>query len=174
MPELDLQEYEWNVEVRQLRIEDFDALLEMQARCFPGMLSWERDQIESQLAIFPEGQIVIEIDGKLAASSSSLMLQYESGIAWHDWKKIADGGFIRNHNKNGDTLYGIEIMVDAEYRGMNWPADFTTPASSFAASAISTASSSVVGSQATVNIRTICLPASTLSRLFKRHCMIRC
>ncbi|MEW5800416.1 MAG: bifunctional GNAT family N-acetyltransferase/carbon-nitrogen hydrolase family protein, partial [Bacteroidota bacterium] len=37
---------------------------------------------------------------------------------WHSWKEIADNGFIRNHNPAGNTLYGIEIMVDPEYRGM--------------------------------------------------------
>jgi ribosomal protein S18 acetylase RimI-like enzyme len=101
-----------------LGIDDIDDLIAMQARCFPGLVGWSRDQIESQISLFPEGQIVIEIDGKLAASSSSVMLQYEQGIAWHDWKNIADGGYIRNHNPKGDTLYGIEIMVDAEFRGM--------------------------------------------------------
>ena len=33
-------------------------------------------------------------------------------------KSVADGGFIRNHHRQGDTLYGIEIMVDPEFRGM--------------------------------------------------------
>ena len=114
----DLQEYEWNVKVRNLTIEDFDALLAMQERCFPGMVPWSKDQIESQLSIFPEGQIVIEIDGALAASSSCLLLKYDTDTAWHDWKRIADNGFIRNHDPRGDTLYGIEIMVDSDYRGM--------------------------------------------------------
>lgn len=77
--QLDLQDFEWNVQIRPLRIGDFDDLIRMQERCFPGMSPWGRDQIESQIAIFPEGQIVIEIDGKLAASSSSLIMQYESG-----------------------------------------------------------------------------------------------
>src|SRR5690606_31827 len=35
------------------------------------------------------------------------------------WGRIADSGFIRNHEPEGDTLYGIEIMVDPEYRGMH-------------------------------------------------------
>lgn len=116
--QLDLTEYEWEVKIRPMRIEDFDALVAMQMRCFPGMLPWGREQIESQLQVFPEGQLVVEIDGKLAASSSSLILRYDSKIAWHDWKQVADGGMIRNHNPRGDTLYGIEIMVDPEYRGM--------------------------------------------------------
>ena len=82
------------------------------------METWERSQIESQIQKFPEGQLVIEIDGKVAASSTSLMLSFDSNLEWHDWKKIADGGYIRNHDPKGDTLYGIEIMVHPDFRGM--------------------------------------------------------
>jgi predicted amidohydrolase len=115
---LDLKEFEWKTVVRPVRIEDYDALVAMQLKCFPGMHPWGRDQIESQLNRFPEGQICVEIDGQLAASSSSLILDFDPALAWHDWKSIADGGYIRNHKPKGDTLYGIEIMVDPEYRGM--------------------------------------------------------
>lgn len=118
MEPIDLTEYEWNIKVRRLTMEDFDDLLEMQMRCFPGMQPWKRDQIESQLKHFPEGQICIEIDGKLAASSCSLILEYDPDMAWHDWKKVADNGYIRNHDPKGNALYGIEIMVDPEFRGM--------------------------------------------------------
>jgi predicted amidohydrolase/ribosomal protein S18 acetylase RimI-like enzyme len=117
-PKIDLAEYEWRIEVRRLRIEDFDALIAMQEQCFPGMKPWTRDQIQCQIATFPEGQLCVEVEGKLAASSSSLILEYDPNLAWHNWKAIADGGYIRNHNPRGDTLYGIEIMVDPEFRGM--------------------------------------------------------
>lgn len=115
---LDLKKYEWNLVVRNLTIDDFDALIELQKHCFPNMQPWERAQIESQLNLFPEGQFVVECDGQVVASCSSLILRYDEQLEWHNWKKIADGGYIRNHNPSGDTLYGIEIMVDPEYRGM--------------------------------------------------------
>ncbi len=115
---LDLKEYEWKIEVRQLTLDDYDDLVAMQKLCFPGMQTWGRDQIESQLAIFPEGQLAVEIDGRLAASSSSLVVDYDPSLEWHDWGKIADHGYIRNHNRKGDTLYGIEIMVHPDFRGM--------------------------------------------------------
>ncbi len=115
---IDLEQHKWDVVVRPLRIDDFDDIVAMQERCFPGMQCWGRDQIESQLDVFPEGQLCVEIDGKLAASSSSLLLKYDASLKWYDWKAIADGGYIRNHEPKGDTLYGIEIMVDPEYRGM--------------------------------------------------------
>ena len=81
------------------------------------MEPWGRDQIESQLKHFPEGQIVVECDGRVVANSSSLMLDYEDELEWCNWKKISDAGYIRNHQPTGDTLYGIEIMVDPDYRG---------------------------------------------------------
>ncbi len=118
MEPLDLDDFAWKLQVRQLTIDDFAVLVEMQQKCFPGMYPWSREQIESQLAIFPQGQLCVECDGKLVASSSSLILDYDPKQSWHDWKAVADGGFIRNHNAKGDTLYGIEIMVDPEYRGL--------------------------------------------------------
>lgn len=118
MEPLDLKEFEWKIVVRPVTMDDYDALVAMQQRCFPGMKPWSREQIESQLSIFPEGQLCIEIDGQLAASSSSLIVDYDPSLEWHNWHAISDHGYIRNHKPKGDTLYGIEIMVDPEFRGM--------------------------------------------------------
>ncbi len=117
-PVIDLTEFETHVSVRPMRIEDFDHLVAMQERCFPGMTVWQKAQIESQLAVFPEGQFVVEYEGEIVASSSCLVVDFEQYEDWHDWKVIADGGYIRNHDPEGDTIYGIEIMVDPEYRGL--------------------------------------------------------
>ncbi|QDT19934.1 bifunctional GNAT family N-acetyltransferase/carbon-nitrogen hydrolase family protein [Gimesia chilikensis] len=118
MEPLDLKQFEWKIKVRQLTMDDFDELVEMEKQCFPGMQTWGREHIESQLTTFPEGQLCVEIDGRLAASSSSLILDYDPALEWHNWKAVADDGYIRNHNPKGDTLYGIEIMVHPEFRGM--------------------------------------------------------
>lgn len=118
MSDLDVDQFGTPLIIRTLQREDFDDLLAMQQLCFPGITPWTAEQLESQIRIFPEGQIVIEIDGKMAASSSSLILSYDEKLAWHDWSKISDGGFIRNHNPRGDTLYGLEMMVMPKYRGM--------------------------------------------------------
>lgn len=118
MEPLNLKEFEWKIKVRQLTMDDYDALVDMAQKCFPGMPAWGRDQIESQLEIFPQGQLCVEIDGQLAASASSLILEYDPKLEWHNWKAVADGGYIRNHKPKGDTLYGIEIMVHPDFRGM--------------------------------------------------------
>jgi predicted amidohydrolase/ribosomal protein S18 acetylase RimI-like enzyme len=116
--ELNLEDFQRSVRVRPLRLEDFDPLVTLHDRCFPGMEGWTRQHIESQLRLFPEGQMVVEYEGRLVASSSSLIVDFALHEAWHDWRRIADNGNIRTHDPNGDTLYGIEMMVDPEFRGL--------------------------------------------------------
>jgi predicted amidohydrolase/GNAT superfamily N-acetyltransferase len=118
MEPLDLKDFERKVIVRQLTIDDFDDLVAMHLACFPGLRPWSRAQIESQLAIFPTGQVGIEIDGTLAASCSSLIIEYDPNTSWHNWREVSDDGYIRNHDPRGDTLYGIEMMVHPDFRGM--------------------------------------------------------
>lgn len=118
MAKLNIRDFETKVLLRPMRVEDYDKLVALQGRCFPGMHLWAREQIESQLRIFPEGQLVVEIDGELVATSSSLIVDFESHEDWHDWKSVSDAGYIRNHDPGGDTMYGIEIMVHPEYRGL--------------------------------------------------------
>ncbi len=114
----DLETFEKKLRIRTLAIEDFDQLVQLQLLCFPGMKPWQREQIASQLATFPEGQICVEVDGRLVASSSSLILDYDEHSDWHDWMGISDRGYIQNHDTKGDTLYGIEIMVHPDFRSM--------------------------------------------------------
>ena len=115
---IDLSTFERNLLVRPIRLEDFDQIVALQLKCFPGMKTWSQEQIESQLTIFPEGQICVEYQGRIVASSSSLILDFAMYADWHSWHEIADEGFIRNHTPEGNTLYGIEVMVDPEFRGM--------------------------------------------------------
>lgn len=117
-PKLDLKRFEKKVKVRPITMDDYDDVVQLQLRCFPGMKPWSREQLTSQLSIFPEGQLCVEYEGRIVASSSSLILDFDLYSEWHGWREIADSGFIRNHNPVGNSLYGIEIMVDPEFRGM--------------------------------------------------------
>ncbi len=114
----DLSEFESHVVVRRLTPQDYEAVVALQAACFPGMPTWKREQFDSQLSTFPPGQLCVEYDDEIVASSSSLIVDFDLYSEWHNWKEIADSGYIRNHTPNGDTLYGIEIMVHPEYRGL--------------------------------------------------------
>jgi predicted amidohydrolase/ribosomal protein S18 acetylase RimI-like enzyme len=118
MTEINLKDFEKQIIVRPISIDDYEDLVKLQKKCFPGMKPWTKEQIKSQLEIFPEGQIGIEYGDRLVASSSSLIVDFDLYSDKHAWRNVSDNGFIRNHNPCSDTLYGIEIMVDPELQGM--------------------------------------------------------
>jgi predicted amidohydrolase/ribosomal protein S18 acetylase RimI-like enzyme len=114
----DHKDFERRVKVRRLALSDFASVVALQEQCFPKMPPWTHDQFESMVSTFPEGQICVELEGEIVASSSSLMLDFDLYSDWHDWGKISDRGYIRNHDPKGNTLYGIEIMVHPAHRGL--------------------------------------------------------
>ncbi len=118
MKNIDLKKFEKNIIVRLMTPEDFGFVIKLGERCFPGMHSWTTEQLQSQISIFPEGQMVVEYNGKVVASSSSVIIDFDEYREGHTWIEVADAGYIRNHDPEGDSLYGLEIMVDPDFRGM--------------------------------------------------------
>lgn len=118
MKPIDFKSFEKRLKLRPITPRDFDGILELHGNCFPGMENWTKDQLQSQVELFPAGQLCIEHKGKIVASSGSLIVDFSEYSEWHNWKQISDNGYIRNHDPDGDTLYGMEIMVHPDYRGM--------------------------------------------------------
>jgi predicted amidohydrolase/ribosomal protein S18 acetylase RimI-like enzyme len=115
---LDLKRFEMPIRVRNTTANDFEALEALQRKCFPGMPTWKRSDLESHLRHFPQGQFVVELEGKVIGSCSSLIVDFEEYEDAHSFAEITAGGTIANHDSEGRDLYGIEVMVDPEYRGM--------------------------------------------------------
>ncbi|RFU71437.1 GNAT family N-acetyltransferase [Peribacillus saganii] len=118
MNKLDLQKFEKKMEIRKMEYKDIDEIIALQAVCFPGMEPWRRDQLESHLDIFPEGQFCAEYDGQIIGSCSSLIINFDEYDDRHSWDDITDEGYITNHNPDGYNMYGIEVMVHPDYRRM--------------------------------------------------------
>lgn len=106
------------IRLRKLRKADYKQITELQLKCFPGMKPWSETQFQNIISIFPEGQLCILINNKIVASSSSLVIDSSRYLETSSWNELTDHGNIRNHTLSGDTLYGMEIMVDPQYRGM--------------------------------------------------------
>ncbi|OJF18301.1 MAG: GNAT family N-acetyltransferase, partial [Bacillaceae bacterium G1] len=102
--------------------EDFDELIRIQQECFPppfpSELWWNREQLHNHVTLFPEGALCVEVDGVLAGSMTCLMVDFDDRHPDHTWEAMTDGGYIRNHNPKGNTLYVVDISVRPGYRGM--------------------------------------------------------
>ncbi len=106
------------ISLRPLTIDDYEAVAALQLLSFPEMKPWREDQWEKIVTTFPEGQIGVFLNDQLAASSSSLLLNFDEFSSSHSWLQITGNGTLSTHNPLGDTLYGIEIMVSPNARGM--------------------------------------------------------
>lgn len=106
------------IKVRKLQLKDFEKVVQLQLSCFPKMLPWKIEQFKSIIKLFPDGQICIEFNGDIIASSCSLILDSKLYNESSNWHELTDNGYIKNHTIGGDTLYGMEIMVHPDFRNM--------------------------------------------------------
>ncbi|WHY92361.1 bifunctional GNAT family N-acetyltransferase/carbon-nitrogen hydrolase family protein [Neobacillus cucumis] len=118
MSETDISKYEKKIIIRNILVEDIDAIIDLGKVCFPNMDPWKREQLLSHIRIFPEGQFCVEYEDKIVGSCSSLIVNFDEYDDQHTWDVITDNGYITNHDPDGFNLYGIEVMVDPEYRRM--------------------------------------------------------
>ncbi|HEY1040779.1 MAG TPA: bifunctional GNAT family N-acetyltransferase/carbon-nitrogen hydrolase family protein [Bacteroidia bacterium] len=106
------------IRLRQIKRSDYPGIVKLQLKCFPGMKPWSDQQFNNLISIFPEGQICILMENEIVASCSSLIIHSANYSETSSWNELTDNGNISNHSLEGDTLYGMEIMVNPEYRGM--------------------------------------------------------
>ncbi|QKS70670.1 GNAT family N-acetyltransferase [Paenalkalicoccus suaedae] len=118
MSSLDMSKFEKKIVIRNIKKEDIDDIIELSKICFPNMDPWQRDQLESHIEMFPEGQFCVEAEGEIIGTSSSLIINFDEYDDQHTWDEITDEGYITNHDSEGYNLYGIEVAVHPEYRRM--------------------------------------------------------
>ncbi|MBS1721643.1 MAG: GNAT family N-acetyltransferase [Armatimonadetes bacterium] len=84
---------------------------------FPADLLWTRDQLESHLQVFPEGQFVATADGEVIGSASSLVIDEDNWTKHADWETTVGGHRFSRHSQFGTTLYGADVSVRPDWRG---------------------------------------------------------
>lgn len=107
------------VDIRKLVLDDYDELAEVMKNSYPEMNDiWDKRNIQKLTSIFPEGQICITVDGRIAAACLSIIVQYELYGDDHTYSEITGNGSFNTHYGSGNVLYGIEMFVDPEFRSL--------------------------------------------------------
>ncbi|BFO67171.1 nitrilase-related carbon-nitrogen hydrolase [Chryseobacterium sp. KCF3-3] len=106
------------IETRNLTLQDYNELAETMKRAYPQMSEsiWSKKSIDKLTKIFPNGQICITVDGKLAAVALSIIVNYEEFGDDHTYSDITGNYTFNTHTSTGNVLYGIEVFVDPEFR----------------------------------------------------------
>ena len=107
------------LELRNLRLSDYDDVMDIMNRVYPGIGgAWTREQFMSQLARFAQGQICIEDQGKVIAGALSLIIDAAKYSDDHTYDEIVGDGYFRNHDPEGDYLYGVDVFVHPDHQGL--------------------------------------------------------
>ncbi|WP_170172650.1 bifunctional GNAT family N-acetyltransferase/carbon-nitrogen hydrolase family protein [Hymenobacter rigui] len=105
--------------LRSLRRTDFKAVKAIMDKVYSNMEgAWAQDEYNALLKKFPEGQICIEDNGQVVAAALAIIVQYSDFGDKHTYAKITGNGKFNTHNPDGDTLYGVDVFVDPEYRNL--------------------------------------------------------
>ena len=105
--------------LRHLTLDDYPRIAELMDHVYGNLGgAWKQDQYISQVNRFPEGQIGIEDNGVLVAAAFSMIVNYSQFGDNHTYWQITDNGYLTHHTPNGDTLYGVDIFVHPNARGL--------------------------------------------------------
>jgi predicted amidohydrolase/GNAT superfamily N-acetyltransferase len=109
-----------HVEVRHLNKEDFNELRAASEDVYNTvpLASWTEEVVDTLLTKFPEGQICVCVDGKVVGCAFSIIVDYSKFGDEHTYDQIVSGYRFSNHDHNGDVLYGIEVFIHPDYRGL--------------------------------------------------------
>ncbi|MGS2725315.1 GNAT family N-acetyltransferase [Psychroserpens sp. BH13MA-6] len=109
-----------NIELKYLSVDDFKELKETTLEVYGGMKDsvWKKSEIKRLTTIFPQGQVVIKIDGVIAGCALSLIVDSEKIEDAHTYNDIVEGEKFKNHNPDGEVLYGIDVFIKPEFRGL--------------------------------------------------------
>lgn len=107
------------VELRNLRMDDYDQLSKSFKRIYGDSdVFWTHAQIKKLITIFPEGQVVIVADNKIVGCALSIIVDYNMVKGDHTYAQVTGGETFNTHNPKGNILYGIEVFIHPDYRGL--------------------------------------------------------
>mgnify|MGYP001405677266 FL=1 len=109
-----------NIELDYLSLDDYEELKSMMSEVYSDIenSTWAKSQIRKLVTMFPEGQVVIRVNGKLAACALSIIVDYKKFGDKHTYNKITGNETFSTHTSKGDVLYGIEVFTGNEFRGL--------------------------------------------------------
>lgn len=108
------------VELRHLTIHDYEELKETLLEAYSSWPEdyWKKKDIEKLIRIFPEGQLAISVDDVVVGSALSIIVKYELFGDDHNYDEITGKRSFNTHTPKGNVLYGIDVFIKPEYRGL--------------------------------------------------------
>ena len=114
-----MQEIE-NIELTYLSLSDYQEFKTAMIASYSAIPDayWRESHMASLIDRFPDGQVVIKANGQLAGCALSIIVNYDDFEEHHTYKEITGNYTFDTHNSKGDVLYGIDVFIKPEFRGL--------------------------------------------------------
>ncbi|MEX0987484.1 MAG: carbon-nitrogen hydrolase family protein [Bacteroidales bacterium] len=109
-----------NIELVFLKPADYGELKEAMIEAYENMPNayWKERHIEILTSLFPEGQVVIRVNGEFAGCALSIIVEYGNFDNRHSYREVTGDFTFNTHDAEGDFLYGIDIFIRPKFRGL--------------------------------------------------------
>jgi len=103
-----------------LNFDNYQELKQATIESYTNVLNayWEEEHIKSLIRAFPEGQVVIKVNDQIAGAAFSIIVDYDKFDDHHTYKEITGDYTFNTHSSDGDMLYGIDIFIKPDFRGL--------------------------------------------------------
>lgn len=107
-----------NYRIRGLDRADYEAIIEICRTVYPTETPYTIEELEDHHEVFPEGQFVaVDRDsGSVAGVHFTLKLRMYDFHIDDSWDVLTAKGSFLDHNPDGATLYGADIMVHPQHQ----------------------------------------------------------
>jgi predicted amidohydrolase/GNAT superfamily N-acetyltransferase len=109
-----------NIELSLLSLDDYKELKATMIESYTNLPNtyWKSNQIRKLINIFPEGQVVIKVNDQIAGCALSILVDYHQFNDFHTYQEITGNYTFNTHTDDGDTLYGIDLFIKPDFRGL--------------------------------------------------------
>jgi len=110
------------IELRNLNLEDYLELKTSMVDAYSDEgiddLYWNKTEIKRLLKVFPQGQLVILVDDVVVGAALSIIVDEKRITMNHTYNQITANGMFTTHSEKGTVLYGIDVFIHPNYRGL--------------------------------------------------------
>ncbi|MGQ8337793.1 GNAT family N-acetyltransferase [Sunxiuqinia sp. A32] len=108
------------IELRTLQANDYEELKLSMIQAYPNWPGayWKEHHFLKLLEIFPEGQLAVLVNDVVVGCALSIIVKYIHFGDNHTYKEITGNYTFNTHTRKGDVLYGIDVFIRPEYRGL--------------------------------------------------------
>lgn len=107
-----------HLNLRNLEADDYPQLKILMDKVYDDIGgAWPLKTIKRLIKEFPEGQIAIVDDQHLVGVALSALVDYDTFSERHRYEDLIGKGEIIHNDEDGDAMYGLDVLIDPEYRG---------------------------------------------------------